>query len=379
MSVKVLTLFGEEIVPEQLNAVGRAKSVDGPKEPRKRKKKKNEEDTEEETIDATHTKDTEDTLPIPEETGNITDEPTTEELPEITETEIDISAEQPQAVNNMAQEAAEAINDALEIKQEEPEKQAPAVPFDRSHFLRMARQRLVTEPVNTVPPVAEKQEEPTTELPVVNEQPAEAVATETDIPQQPIDVTVSDTEAIEKAEDILELEINPDLGEKETDTAVPVTDEAVTEEKKKVKKETKTATVPKPRGRKKKITETETTTATIVVSTDDILAGWTADKQYYTIGEVATLFQVRTSNIRFWTNEFALKVRTTRKGDRLYTPEQIREIRTIYYLVKEKKYTIKGAKAKLKEQKKATVQSLDLKQSLLHLRNKLLTLRNQLV
>lgn len=109
----------------------------------------------------------------------------------------------------------------------------------------------------------------------------------------------------------------------------------------------------------------------------DFLDGWEGDKQYYSIGEVAALFRVNTSHIRFWTNEFELKVRTTRKGDRLYTPEQIREVRRIYYLVKEKKYTIKGAKAKLKE-KPVSLQTLDLKRSLLHLRNKLLTIRNQL-
>lgn len=102
------------------------------------------------------------------------------------------------------------------------------------------------------------------------------------------------------------------------------------------------------------------------------------DKQYYSIGEVANMFKVKTSHIRFWTNEFALKVRTTRKGDRLYTPDQVRELRTIYHLVKEKGYTISGAKAKLKSRKKVGVQSIDLKDSLLQLRNKLLGIRNQL-
>ena len=102
------------------------------------------------------------------------------------------------------------------------------------------------------------------------------------------------------------------------------------------------------------------------------------EKQYYSIGEVAGMFKVKTSHIRFWTNEFVLKVRTTRKGDRLYTPEQVKELRTIYHLVKEKGYTISGAKAKLKSRKKITVQSIDLKDSLLQLRNRLLGIRNQL-
>ncbi len=106
---------------------------------------------------------------------------------------------------------------------------------------------------------------------------------------------------------------------------------------------------------------------------------WDGDKQYYSIGEVAALFKVKTSHIRFWTNEFKLKVRTTRKGDRLFTPEQIRELRAIHHLVKERGFTLTGAKAKLKTQNKMDVETIDLKTSLLQLRNKLLVIRNNLV
>ena len=105
---------------------------------------------------------------------------------------------------------------------------------------------------------------------------------------------------------------------------------------------------------------------------------WDGDKQYYSIGEVATLFNVKTSHIRFWTNEFKLKVRTTRKGDRLYTAEQIKELRTIHHLVKERGFTLSGAKAKLKTKNKIDIETIDLKQSLLQLRNKLVIIRNQL-
>lgn len=110
----------------------------------------------------------------------------------------------------------------------------------------------------------------------------------------------------------------------------------------------------------------------------EILKGWEGDKKYYSIGEVAKLFNVRTSNIRYWTKEFSLKVRTTRKGDRLYTPDQIKEIRTIYHLVKERGFTIKGARMKLKESKRVSVESVDLKDSLLQLRNKLVQLKNSI-
>jgi DNA-binding transcriptional MerR regulator len=105
---------------------------------------------------------------------------------------------------------------------------------------------------------------------------------------------------------------------------------------------------------------------------------WEGDKQYYSIGEVATLFNVKTSHIRFWTNEFKLKVRTNRKGDRLYTPEQIKEIRAIHHLVKERGFTLSGAKAKLKTQNKRDVETIDLKKSLEQLRSKLVIIKTQL-
>ena len=109
-----------------------------------------------------------------------------------------------------------------------------------------------------------------------------------------------------------------------------------------------------------------------------ILDGWTAEKQYYTIGEVARLFDVRTSHIRYWTTAFELKVRTTRKGDRLFTPEAIQELRSIYHLLKERCFTIAGAKAQLQQSSKMP-ETLDLRSALLRLRNQLLTIRNQLL
>jgi DNA-binding transcriptional MerR regulator len=108
------------------------------------------------------------------------------------------------------------------------------------------------------------------------------------------------------------------------------------------------------------------------------LPEWKLDKKYYTIGEVAQLFAVNTSHIRFWTNEFKLKPRTTRKGDRLYNPKDIAELRLIHHLVKEKKHTIKGAREKLKAEKTGVNNKLDLKESLLELKNTLMKIKEQL-
>jgi DNA-binding transcriptional MerR regulator len=83
-----------------------------------------------------------------------------------------------------------------------------------------------------------------------------------------------------------------------------------------------------------------------------------SDKNYYTIGETAQKFKVRTSHIRFWTVQFGMKVRTTRKGDRLYTPENIEQLKVIHHLVKEQGFTIAGAKSKLKELKGKNLKDL---------------------
>lgn len=102
------------------------------------------------------------------------------------------------------------------------------------------------------------------------------------------------------------------------------------------------------------------------------------ENKYYTIGEVAALFGVNVSHIRFWTTEFNLKVRTTRKGDRLYNPENIARLRLIHHLVKENGFTIKGAKDKLKNQKQNVSAQVDLKNKLSGLKDKLERIKKNL-
>ena len=76
------------------------------------------------------------------------------------------------------------------------------------------------------------------------------------------------------------------------------------------------------------------------------------EKLYYSIGEVAEIFSVAPSLIRFWESEFELiKPKKNRKGNRQFTKEDIDNVRTIYHLVKEKGFTLKGAKVELKTDK----------------------------
>jgi DNA-binding transcriptional MerR regulator len=75
-------------------------------------------------------------------------------------------------------------------------------------------------------------------------------------------------------------------------------------------------------------------------------------KVYHSIGEVAELFKVNTSLIRFWETEFdILTPKKKATGARRYTAEDIENIQLIYHLVKEKGYTLEGAKIKIKEGK----------------------------
>ena len=72
-------------------------------------------------------------------------------------------------------------------------------------------------------------------------------------------------------------------------------------------------------------------------------------KKYYTIGEVAEEFKVATSLIRFWESEFdIIKPKKNRKGNRQFTRVDIENVKLIYHLVKEKGYTLQGAKDLLK-------------------------------
>jgi len=107
------------------------------------------------------------------------------------------------------------------------------------------------------------------------------------------------------------------------------------------------------------------------------------EKLFYSIGEVAKKYEVKTSLIRFWENEFEiLKPKKNKKGNRLFTKEDLVNIDKIYRLVKQEGYTIAGAKNALKDKKKIINKTLlksnnitarleSIKEKLVHLRNEL--------
>jgi len=100
------------------------------------------------------------------------------------------------------------------------------------------------------------------------------------------------------------------------------------------------------------------------------------EKRYYGIGEVAKAFSVNTSLIRFWEKEFdVLKPKKNAKGDRKFTPEDIKNLKLIYYLVKERGFTLEGAKTHLKENKNKTLSRFDIIRKLETVKSELLKIK----
>jgi len=102
-------------------------------------------------------------------------------------------------------------------------------------------------------------------------------------------------------------------------------------------------------------------------------------KLYYPIGEVATWFNVNTSLIRYWEKEFKqLQPRKTRKGDRLFRAQDIEFLRQLYFLLREKKYSIEGAKTYLKNNKEKAEKDIAVLNSLKNIKQFLVSLKESL-
>lgn len=103
------------------------------------------------------------------------------------------------------------------------------------------------------------------------------------------------------------------------------------------------------RGRRP-LKELELEAENIRIPEDEVLF----QKQYYSIGEVAEMFRVNTSLIRTWENEFdIIEPRKNRKGDRHFRPVDIKNLVLIHHLIRQRKYTLEGAKDYIKKNKAA--------------------------
>jgi len=102
-------------------------------------------------------------------------------------------------------------------------------------------------------------------------------------------------------------------------------------------------------------------------------------KLYYSIGEVARMFKVNASLIRFWEKEFnIIKPKKNAKGNRMFTPEDIERFKTIYHLVKERGFTLEGAKNKLKSNPEDVAKTSEAVNRLKKIKQYLLEIKNNL-
>jgi DNA-binding transcriptional MerR regulator len=103
------------------------------------------------------------------------------------------------------------------------------------------------------------------------------------------------------------------------------------------------------------------------------------EKLYYSIGEVAAMFNVNTSLIRFWEKEFEMiRPKKNKKGNRLFTQKDIDNFHIIYHLVKENGMTLRGAKKKMKENKEDTEHNFEIIKSLENIKEMLLEVMESL-
>jgi DNA-binding transcriptional MerR regulator len=139
-------------------------------------------------------------------------------------------------------------------------------------------------------------------------------------------------------------------------------------------KKKKGAKVLQKRGRKS-FKEMEASIGLIEVPEDEVLF----QKQYYSISTVAKWFKVNTSLIRLWENEFdILKPKKNRKGDRLFRPEDVKNIQLIYHLLRQRQFSMEGAKKYLAVNKGGIEINRQLTDSLTKLKSFLLELKTDL-
>ena len=104
------------------------------------------------------------------------------------------------------------------------------------------------------------------------------------------------------------------------------------------------------------------------------------NKRYYSIGELAKAFNVNTSLIRFWDTEFdILKPKKNAKGNRMFTIDDVNNLKLIYHLVKERGFTLDGARTHLKEGQKKVLDKFEIISKLESIKAQLLQIKNEII
>lgn len=103
------------------------------------------------------------------------------------------------------------------------------------------------------------------------------------------------------------------------------------------------------------------------------------EKLFYPIGEVAQMFNLSVSSIRYWEKEFdILKPKKNKKGNRMFTKKDVDNLKIIYHLTKERGFTLDGAKKKLRENKADTIDNIEIINHLKNIRKFLVEFREEI-
>ena len=104
-----------------------------------------------------------------------------------------------------------------------------------------------------------------------------------------------------------------------------------------------------------------------------------AKKLFYSMGEVSEMFDVNASLIRFWETKFdILRPQKNKKGNRMFTPEDVENLKLIYHLVKERGMTLPGARQRMKDNKEATLRNFEIVERLKSIREELIGMKESL-
>jgi DNA-binding transcriptional MerR regulator len=210
---------------------------------------------------------------------------------------------------------------------------------------------VMPEPPAEEPPTEEPQrEEPPTELILTEEPQTEEPQTEKLTAKEPL-AAIPASESEPSAADPGKAR-KPALIPSQSDIApedAPLPKRQVSAKATGARQKSLSPQPPSKRGRKS-LKQVSAEADLIEIPVDEVLFR----KQYYTMGEVSEMFRVNQSLLRFWESEFAvLQPRKNKKGDRYFRPVDIKNLHLIYHLLRQKKYTIEGAKEFLKNNKKA--------------------------
>lgn len=103
------------------------------------------------------------------------------------------------------------------------------------------------------------------------------------------------------------------------------------------------------------------------------------EKMFYTMGEVSEMFDVNPSLIRFWEQKFdILKPRKNKKGNRMFTPADVENLKIIYHLVKERGMTLEGARKRLKDNREGAGREVEIIDQLLEIKAQLLAIKEEI-